>query len=102
MPQHSFGASSSAWATISSTRDRAIRKLLGARGLGRLELGDVVIVVVRPATDARDRVLELAHPLAERAPDLGQSLRPEEDQGEDQDDEHLGETNAAAEHETQG
>src|SRR5689334_17640781 len=74
-PQHSFGASARAWATIWSYSSRAIR----IRGLGGLALargGEVLLLrLVLVLRDAGDRVLELAHALADRAASLGQALR---------------------------
>src|SRR5688500_531969 len=70
-PQHSFGASSRAWATISSSIERAMRKRSGA--LGGLQRGDLVLVVVLGV--AADRALELPHSVADRLADLGQALR---------------------------
>src|ERR1044071_54999 len=39
-----------------------------------------------------DRVLELAHTLAKRVPDLGQPLGPEDEQCDDEDDDHTRDT----------
>src|SRR5215216_420818 len=85
MPQHSFGASSRAWATIWSSSERAIRKRSGA--LGGLQRGDLVLVVVLGV--AADGVLELPHPVADRLAHLGQALRAEDDQGDDEHDHEL-------------
>src|SRR5215217_1201688 len=85
MPQHSFGASSRAWATIWSSSERAIRKRSGA--LGGLQRGDLVLVVVLGV--AADGVLELPHPVADRLAHLGQALRAEDDEGDDEHDHEL-------------
>src|SRR5512134_2843390 len=50
-----------------------------------LQLPHVVVVVLV----GRERVLELADPPAHRAAQLRQPLRPEDDQGDDQDDDYL-------------
>src|SRR5215204_7215902 len=55
--------------------------ILRALDLGRL-LGLVVVL-------ARDRPPELADALAHRAPQLRQALRPEDHQGDDEDDDQL-------------
>ena len=68
--------------------------------VGVLERRQLVVVVVVVAGDAGDGVLELAHALAERAPDLGQLLRAEHDQGDDQDDQQLGDADVG--HEPRG
>src|SRR4051794_6749718 len=63
---------------------RSSEFLLGAdwgRGL--------VLVVAVVAADAADRVLELAHPAAERLTDLGQALRSQHEQGDDEHDDQL-------------
>src|SRR3954465_1894859 len=87
-PHTSSGASSRAWVTISSmcsgansTPERLLRLGGGLDGVG---LGDRVGAVV-----AAERLLELAHPLPEGAPDLGQLLRAEHDQRDGQDDDEL-------------
>src|SRR5215218_6372408 len=85
MPQHSFGASSRAWAIIWSSSERAIRKRSGA--LGGLQRGDLVLVVVLGV--AADRVLELPHPVADRLAHLGQALRTEDHQRDDEHDHEL-------------
>src|SRR5215208_7882338 len=85
MPQHSFGASSRAWAIIWSSSERAIRKRSGA--LGGLQRGDLVLVVVLGV--AADGVLELPHPVSDRLADLGQALRAQDDQGDDEHDHEL-------------
>src|SRR5687768_449281 len=61
----------------------------GGRELGRVALVDRLVVVL-----AGDRILELAHPLAERAAHLGEALRPEEDEEDDQEDDHLGDADS--------
>src|SRR4051812_8661028 len=58
---------------------------LGLRG-GR-EVALVLVVVL--ALVARDRVLELPHAGADRPAHLGQALRTEDDQGDDEDDHEL-------------
>src|SRR6478735_690280 len=77
-------ASSPCWRRRGSTLIalRRRRRWL-VRGAGR-QLG--LLVVVR----AGDRILELAHALAERAPDLRQALRPEHEQRDDQDHDQSG------------
>src|SRR5207237_538656 len=52
----------------------------------RLDLGPLVVVLDAHAADG---VLELAHALAERAADLGEALRPEEEQREQQEQDDL-------------
>src|SRR3712207_3426091 len=80
-PQHSSGRASVAWATISSRSARGSRKpALGLRGL---QLGVIVVVV---DLGAGDGVLELAHAAAERAADLGQALRTQDEQRDDEHD----------------
>ena len=56
---------------------------LAARAASSLLRRSFVVVVI---VVAADRAAELADPLAERAPQFGQSFRPEDDQGDDQDD----------------
>src|SRR6266571_8567380 len=63
-------------------RDRRLLLLLGRR-----ELGGVVVL-------AGDRILELAHPLAQRAPHLRQPLRPEDEEHDEEEDENLPDTDA--------
>src|SRR5918999_3656570 len=85
-PQHSLGASRTACATISSSSPRAILtpdRLVGLRA----EAPGVVALVV--GGDVRERVLELAHPLAERPVHLGQLPRAHADEGDDEDDDEL-------------
>src|ERR687894_1592259 len=90
-PQHSFGASRTACATISSSRSRAIftaERLDGA--IGRLRLLELLgVVVVVAAGHVRHRLLELAHALAQRAADLGKLLRAEYDERDGQDEQQL-------------
>src|SRR5688572_11346447 len=106
MPQHSSGASSRACATMRSSMERGMRMAApdarvtdsaarrpdpagpaGAlRALGRLERLDLVLVVVVVLPAAADRVLELAHAVADRLADLGEPLGPEDDQRDDEDD----------------
>jgi len=50
------------------------------------ELGPDVVYFLR---DARHRVLELTHSAAERLPELRQSLRPEDEQDDDEEDQDL-------------
>src|SRR5205807_4455251 len=57
------------------------RSGLGAR---LLELGMGLVLVL-----AGDRVLELAHSAPERLPEIGQSLRPEDQKHDDEDDDDL-------------
>src|SRR6478735_1626948 len=80
-------ASSPCWRRRGSTLIalRRRRRWL-VRGAGR-QLG--LLVLVR----AGDRILELAHALAERAPDLRQALGPEHEQGDDQDHDQPGDAN---------
>src|SRR4051812_15730563 len=85
-PQHSLGASRTACATISSSSVRAILTRNRLDVLRVQALGVVVLVVGR---DVRERVLELAHALAERPADLGELLRPQHDQGDDEDHDEL-------------
>src|SRR5690242_5449072 len=102
MPQHSLGASSRACATMRSSMERAIRmgrptlaaasattgpEALGA--LGGLQRLDLVVGLVVGLAAVVDGVLELAHPVADRLAHLGQALRPEDDQGDHQDDDEL-------------
>src|SRR5919198_5963147 len=91
MPQHSRGDSSRAWATISSRSCRAICKLLDGSlltDLGALAALAVVVVIV-VVVDPVQRVLELAHPLADGATHLGQLLRTEDDERDHQHDDEL-------------
>src|SRR3954469_19637900 len=84
-PHTSSGASSRAWAMISSMCSGAYStppKLLRSFDRG----GRVVVVV--PVV-ARERLLELAHALPEGAPDLGQLLRAEHDERDGEDDDEL-------------
>src|SRR4051794_5865631 len=98
MPQHSFGASSRAWATICSTRARG-SALTAAGGAIRREGGGLaVLLVLVVGGDAADGVLELAQALAERLARLGQSLGPEDDEGDHQDDDEFHGANAHAGH----
>jgi hypothetical protein len=53
----------------------------------RCQLGDVVVVVL-----ARDPILELAHPAAQRASELRQPLRPEDQERSEQDEHDLGDS----------
>src|SRR4051794_17088 len=79
-PQHSSGASARACATISSMCSGANStppRLQAGLGLDRLPVGAILVAVV-----AAQRLLELAHPVADRAPDLGQLLRAEHDQSD--------------------
>src|SRR5215207_2820649 len=97
MPQHSFGASSRACATISSISGRAIRTplrlvdppaRLGRLGIGvGLELRCLGLVAVTP--DARERLLELAQPTADRARRLRQPLGAEHDERYREDEQDL-------------
>src|SRR3954471_17655258 len=94
MPQHSLGKSRRAWATIRSTSSgamstpRGYRPVLGGPGplLLALDRGALVVVAVGLAGE---RVLELAHALAERLAHLGQLLRAQHEQGDDEDDDEL-------------
>src|SRR4051794_25729935 len=88
MPQHSFGKSRRAWATMRSMSSGAISTPRGYRG-GLFALDRGPLVVVASLGLARERLLELAHPLAERLADLGQLLRPEHDQGDGENDDEL-------------
>src|SRR3954463_4945173 len=92
MPQHSFGASSRAGGTISSFGWRAIRTPLS---LGAREGGLVVVVRRRLAGD---RVLELAHPPADGAARLGQALRAQDDERDDEDEGDLQRPDLRSEH----
>ena len=64
---------------------------LGARAVQLAPRLLVIVVVIR----ARDGVLELAHPAARRAAELGQPLRPENDQEDEEDDDDPLPTDAA-------
>src|SRR6266511_4972402 len=55
----------------------------------RRQLRRLVLVVILVVVLAGERVLELAHPLAQRAAHLGQALGPKEDQDEGEEDEEL-------------
>ena len=57
-------------------------------GGGALERGVLVVVIVA-ARVAADGVLELAHPVADRATDLRKALGAEHDQGDDEHDDEL-------------
>src|SRR3954452_9645416 len=60
----------------------------GAKALfGAVEGPGLVLVVA--VVVAADRVLELAHPAAERLTDLGQALGPENEEGDDEHDDQL-------------
>src|SRR4051812_34378546 len=64
---------------------------LGTRGL----VGPVrQLVAVLVLLVARQRVLELAHAGAERAPEVGQTLRAEQHQDQNEDDQDLGQADA--------
>src|SRR3712207_4912864 len=89
-PQHSFGASRRACSMISSRRWRAI--LIARPDYEALRAQRVGVLVVGVALGiARDRVLELAHAVAERAAEVRQLLRAQHDQGDDEDDDQFGE-----------
>src|SRR3954462_5529756 len=85
-PQHSLGASSRAWAIISS-------RCWGATSMppsGYLPLlAGFERVAILVALLAADRFLELAHAVADRAADLGELLRAEHDQRDGEDDDEL-------------
>src|SRR3954449_1916184 len=85
-PQHSLGASSRAWAIISS-------RCWGATSMppsGYLPLlAGFERVAILVALLAADRFLELAHAVADRAADLGELLRAEHDQRDGKDDDEL-------------
>src|SRR5689334_7661224 len=88
MPQHSLGKSRFACATMRSTSSGAIStspRVSGRARLLGLDRGAVVVVAVALALGAQ-RVLELAHALAEGPAHLGQLLRPEHDEGDGEDD----------------
>src|SRR5689334_20470829 len=98
MPQHSLGKSRRAWATMRSMSSGAIStprdywpRAAGSAGGGvfllALDRGALVLVAV--VVLPRQRLLELAHALAERLADLGQLLRPEHDQGDRENDDEL-------------
>src|SRR5436305_5442458 len=70
-PQHSLGASAMARSTTSSSMERAICTREAYLRLDALRLFLVV------GGDTGDRVLELAHALAERLADLGELLGTE-------------------------
>src|SRR3954465_6680979 len=99
-PQHSRGASRWACSTIRCKRSGAIciapddsggarrppRVWAGGRAAALLGLDGGALFVV---ADAAERVLELTHALAHRAPGLGQLLRAQDDEGDDEDDDEL-------------
>src|SRR5215212_5068191 len=89
-PQHSFGASARACATIWSYSSRAMRIRVGLRDLALARGGEILLGLILVLGDAGDRVLELAHALADRAAGLREALGAEHQQGdhEDQDDLH--------------
>src|SRR5690242_5773271 len=93
MPQHSLGASALAWAMTSSSSAREIRMSPtladGARLLGRALERAVLVVLIVAARVAAQGVLELPHAAADRAADLGQALRAEHDEGDDEHDDEL-------------
>src|SRR3954466_50083 len=89
MPQHSLGKSRRAWATMRSTSSGAMSTPRGYRPrvlLLALDRGPLVVVALGLA---RERVLELAHALAQRLADLGQLLRAQHDEGDGEDDDEL-------------
>src|SRR4051812_1734146 len=71
---------------------RRARRSRGHGALGGARRDDLAIVVV--VVLAADRLLELAHPAAERAAHLGQPLRAEDQQRGEQDDEQLGDSDS--------
>src|SRR5439155_10636226 len=86
IPQHSLGKSRRACATICSMRSEAMTtapsvlpRALALFGLQRRPLFLVVVGL------ARERLLELTHPLADGPAHFGQLLRAEDDQGDHQD-----------------
>src|SRR3954453_3376888 len=89
MPQHSFGKSRRAWATMRSTSSGAMSTPRGNRPLFSLFALDRGAFVVVAVGLARERVLELAHALAQRLAHLGQLLRAQHDQGDGEDDDEL-------------
>src|SRR3954447_4680648 len=91
-PQHSFGASSRAWAIISSRCSGATSMAPSGYSRSALRFERVAILV---ALLAAERFLELAHAVADRAADLGELLRPEHDQRDGQDDDELEGSNGA-------
>src|SRR3954453_3248873 len=90
IPQHSLGKSRRAWWTMRSTRSGEISTppsvssvLLRLLGLDRGALVVVALVL------SGERLLELAHALAERLADLRQLLRAQHDEGDGEDDDEL-------------
>src|SRR5215211_1189283 len=69
---------------------RGLRLLLGLLGRDRLRLLGLLLRRRQLAPVlAGNRVLELAHPLTQRLPQIGKPLGPEDDQHDDQDDHDL-------------
>src|SRR4051794_2513540 len=83
-PRCSTSVASSPW----RRRRGSLAMCLGGRGGRRLVAGGARQLGLLVVTG--DRVLELAHPAPERAADLGQSLGPEHEQRDDQDDDEPG------------
>src|SRR5262245_19057036 len=86
-PRCSTSVASSPWRR---RRGSTLMALLRGRRRGlvpgaRRQLGLLVVA-------AADRVLELAHALAERAPDLGEALRPEHEQRDDENHDEPGDS----------
>src|SRR6476469_10774 len=79
-PRCSTRVASSPWRRRRGSTLIALRG--GRRRVVRRAGGQLGLLVVRAAGD---RVLELAHAFAERAPDFRQALRPEYEQRDDQD-----------------
>src|ERR687895_390380 len=59
---------------------RLTRRFLDSLAFASARGGDLAPLLVLIPVVARDGVLELAHPAPDRAPDLGKSLRPEDEQ----------------------
>src|SRR5262245_44503630 len=91
MPQHSFGASSRACATISSSCSRVSRTAGSGLELAAALAGDRValVVVVLVLGVHVHGFLELTDALADRARDLGQPLGTQDDQCDREDDDDL-------------
>jgi len=72
---------------------------LGAAALRRTVVV-LVVVIVFAAALAADRVLELAHPAPQLAPQAGEALGPEDQEHDHQDDDQLGRSDGVEHRET--